>query len=283
MCTSLSTLSYISLSLGGRQVLALFCEMTTNSNPELIQFQQTVDELETFMRDHDLPDMMRRELREYFHQRKHVRMSERAFSVTQQMSTKLQAKVIGLIYGSWLSHIPFLRGCESACVTQLAMAMRPNTFAPSESPPLKHLYVVKRGLVAYGMQLKNAGKYPASHSPRTPTLHPCTLLTVACALCLLQASIGATRSSPSLCRSRTSRAASPTSTPLRSLKRTCGGRSTNTPSPSTHGHSSHATHTQCPCTPTRPPFIRAIHECSVYTDGCALSVCESDADTWCAE
>jgi hypothetical protein len=102
--------------LGGLQVLALFCDMTTNSNPELTEFQQTVDELETFMRNHDLPDIMRRKLREYFHQRKHVRISERAFSVTQQMSTKLQAEVIGLIYGSWLSNIPFLRGCEKACV-----------------------------------------------------------------------------------------------------------------------------------------------------------------------
>jgi hypothetical protein len=46
------------------QVLALFCEMMTHSNPELTEFQQTIDELETFMRNHDLPDMMRRKLRE---------------------------------------------------------------------------------------------------------------------------------------------------------------------------------------------------------------------------
>ena len=30
-------------------VLALFCEMITNGNPELIDFQQTLDELEIFL------------------------------------------------------------------------------------------------------------------------------------------------------------------------------------------------------------------------------------------
>jgi len=37
-------------------VLALFCEMITNGNPELVDFQQTLDELEIFMSNHDLSD-----------------------------------------------------------------------------------------------------------------------------------------------------------------------------------------------------------------------------------
>jgi hypothetical protein len=66
-------------------------------------------------------------LREYFHKRKHVRIAERAFDVTRQMSTQLQAEVITTVYGEWLYKITFLRGCETACVVALALAMRPVT------------------------------------------------------------------------------------------------------------------------------------------------------------
>jgi hypothetical protein len=34
--------------------------MITNGNPEVIEFQQTLDELEVFSSNHDLPDLMRR-------------------------------------------------------------------------------------------------------------------------------------------------------------------------------------------------------------------------------
>lgn len=35
-------------------------EMITNGNPEVIEFQQTLDELEVFSSNHDLPELMRR-------------------------------------------------------------------------------------------------------------------------------------------------------------------------------------------------------------------------------
>lgn len=133
-------------------VLALFCEMITNRNPEVIDFQQTLDELEIFMSNHDVPQNMRQRLREFFHQRKHVRIAERAFLVTRKMSAKLQAEVITLVYGSWLSRIFFLRGLETSCVMPIAMAMRPVTYAPSESPQLHHFYIIMRGIVSYGPQ-----------------------------------------------------------------------------------------------------------------------------------
>jgi len=140
-------------------VLALFCEMITNGNPEVIEFQQTLDELEVFSSNHDLPDLMRRRLREYFHQRKHVRIAERAFLVTRKLSTRLQVEVITLVYGAWLSKLTFLIGCEMPCVMAIAMRFQPVTYAPSESPPLRHLYVVMRGLATYGLQMITKGKY----------------------------------------------------------------------------------------------------------------------------
>jgi hypothetical protein len=95
---------------------------------------------------------VQRRLREFFHQRKHVRVAERAFSVTRKMSTRLQAEVITLVYGTWLRKITFLNGCETPCVMAVALAFKPVTFAPTESPKLRHLYVIMRGLVTYGLR-----------------------------------------------------------------------------------------------------------------------------------
>jgi len=139
-------------------VLATFCEVITHANPELSEFQQMMDELNIFMHNHQLPDLMRRKLREYFQQRKHVRIAQRAFSVTQQMSVALQAEITLFCYGSWLSKIYFLDGCEPNCLVQIALAMKPVVFAPAETPPASHFYVVKSGLVAFGPRLITSGK-----------------------------------------------------------------------------------------------------------------------------
>jgi hypothetical protein len=108
-------------------------------------------------------------LREYFHQRKHVRIAERAFLVTRKLSTRLQVEVITLVYGAWLSKLTFLIGCEMPCVMAIAMRFQPVTYAPSESPPLRHLYVVMRGLATYGLQ------YMRRASNAHPLAAPCSL------------------------------------------------------------------------------------------------------------
>jgi len=140
-------------------VLALFCDMVTNGNPERTEFQHTLDELEIFMANHNIPQDMRIRLREYFHQRKHVRVTERAFEVTRQLSTRLQTEVITLVYGSWLSRVPFLRACDETCLTHLAMALSPITFAPAESPPPLHFYFIKSGIVVIGSRMIRSDKF----------------------------------------------------------------------------------------------------------------------------
>jgi hypothetical protein len=139
-------------------VLASFCEVFTHSNPELTEHLQTMSELEFFMSNHSLHDTMRVKLRDHFLHRKHVRMAVRADRVTKQMSADLQTEVMFLVYGGWMSQIPFLRGCEKSCIVQVAMAMHPDVFAPSESPPGRHFYVLKSGLVAYGKAMLSKGK-----------------------------------------------------------------------------------------------------------------------------
>lgn len=140
-------------------VLALYCDMISNGSPLETESQQILDELEVFMSNHDIPREMRVQLREYFHQRKHIRIAESAFAVTRQLSTKLQIDVVTLVFGPLLYKVPFLRACEKMCLTTLALALRPMTFAPTESPPPDHFYIVKKGIVQQGARLIKSGNY----------------------------------------------------------------------------------------------------------------------------
>ena len=72
-------------------VLALFCDMATNSNPGLTQFHQLLDGLNQFIHTHRLPKGMARRLREYLHQQKPAQLDKFA-EINPDEYTKLQAE-----------------------------------------------------------------------------------------------------------------------------------------------------------------------------------------------
>ena len=51
----------------------------------------------------------------------------------------------------------FLRGMDEVCLVRVAMAMSNRTLAPGEVAPMRHLYVVSRGLVLYGGKVLSYG------------------------------------------------------------------------------------------------------------------------------
>ena len=55
------------------RVLAMFCDVATNSDPGLTQFRQSLDSINSFIASHRLPVPMARRIREYLHQQKEVR------------------------------------------------------------------------------------------------------------------------------------------------------------------------------------------------------------------
>lgn len=124
---------------------------------------------------------LRRRLRQYFHQRKHIMMSRSASGVIHKMSTSLQIEVVMLVHNHWLRHIWFLRGAESACLVQLALRMEPCVFAPGELPESDHLYVLHRGIVMHGFRVLTSGKLwgedciapPPSEGPAVMSLARC--------------------------------------------------------------------------------------------------------------
>lgn len=130
-------------------VLATFCEVVANARPESAEFRRTMDALNRMMRTHALPKRLRRRLREYFHQARHLTVARATEHVLHTMSPLLQEEVTLRTNCHWLDYVWFLRGVESACAVQIAMAVSPLVFVPTERPPPQCLYVIHRGAVLY--------------------------------------------------------------------------------------------------------------------------------------
>ena len=140
------------------KVLASFCELATNSDPSLIEYRQAIDDLNRFCRDQGFAPELKRRLRQYFQQRKHVMLAKAASGVIHKMSTSLQIEVVMLVHSHWLDRIWLLRGAEPACLVQLALRMEPCVFSPGEIPEGDHMYVIHRGIVAQGLRMLTSGK-----------------------------------------------------------------------------------------------------------------------------
>jgi len=156
--TIIVTILVIFGALMWAKVLATFCDLATNSDPSAIEYRQALDDLNRFCRDHALEPDLKRRLRQYFHQRKHVMMSRSASNVIHKMSTSLQIEVVVLVHSHWLKKIWFLDGAETACLVQLALRMEPCVFAPSELPEETHLYIIHRGIVMHGLKVLTSGR-----------------------------------------------------------------------------------------------------------------------------
>ena len=138
-------------------ILALFCDMATNSNPGVTQFRQLIDGLNGFIATHRVPKEMAQRLREYLHQQKPGQLRKYAERAIPVLSPTLQVEVLLHVHRMWLESTWFLRGLEPSCLVRLAREMVTQTLAPGEVAPMHNLYVVARGLVLYGGRVLSRG------------------------------------------------------------------------------------------------------------------------------
>jgi 5'(3')-deoxyribonucleotidase len=128
-------------------IIASFCDLTTNANPAGLQFRQTMDDLNLFMEDNDIPDPMRVRLRRYFHHIRNLQIMNAAAEVVGKLSSTLQVEVVMHVHGSWIKNVSFLKQVEQGAVVQVARAMQAIVFSPNELPPPRTLYVIKSGII----------------------------------------------------------------------------------------------------------------------------------------
>eukprot|EP00908_Phaeocystis_cordata_P002695 Transcript_12939.p1 GENE.Transcript_12939~~Transcript_12939.p1 ORF type:complete len:635 (-),score=268.02 Transcript_12939:83-1987(-) len=139
-------------------IIGTFCGMIATMNPSAANFRNTIDDLNRFMKLQDLEPEMRRRLREYFHQTKHLQIALANRKLLARMSPSLAGEVAVKTSERWLKRIWFLQNVDAGFMAQLAMRLEPMVFAPAELAPVGKLYICHRGVALYGGKLLTAGR-----------------------------------------------------------------------------------------------------------------------------
>jgi hypothetical protein len=117
-----------------------------------------MDNLNRFMALQCLPKEMRQQLREYFHQTRHLQIARANKLLIENMSPMLQGLVVWKINEKWLRHVWFLADAEDSFMVQLSLNLTAAVFAPAELCPQGYMYIVHRGIALYGGKVLTSGK-----------------------------------------------------------------------------------------------------------------------------
>ena len=132
-------------------------------NPNATLYQNTMDQLNYFMKERSLPKDMRRDLREFFTNARRVREVSDDSNLLQAMSPLLQGTVAYAANRLWLQRVWYLSLLDGSrnsreFVAYLAKNLNVNAFIAQERPPLGQLYVLRRGMVVKNWRFMRAGK-----------------------------------------------------------------------------------------------------------------------------
>lgn len=140
------------------QIIGTYCGVVATLNPEVAEFRSEMDDLNRFMSREGLPNEMKRRLREYFHQAKHLRLADAQKTLLSHMPPSLKAEVVWETNEAWLSKIWFLRTAPKSFLAELSMALNAMVFPPGDQPKVGFLYIVHRGIAIYRAKLITKGR-----------------------------------------------------------------------------------------------------------------------------
>jgi len=105
-----------------------------------------------------LDNDLRRRLREYLHQTKHLQIAAASKDLLALLSPALQGEVTWAVNRRWLSRVSFFRDAESEFLVQIALSLSPLVFTPGELAINGYLYIVHRGIALFGGRVLTSGK-----------------------------------------------------------------------------------------------------------------------------
>ena len=111
---------------------------------------QTMDSLNYFLADMDLPSELRERAREYVRNKRDLyKKAMYNDLLTSSLSPELRIEVVGKMSGDMLtSTVWYLRELERACLIELALRIERAVYAPREKIPMLGLNILMRGVCA---------------------------------------------------------------------------------------------------------------------------------------
>jgi hypothetical protein len=154
----LNTFCMLSGGMLWGHVIGTFCGVVATMNPQSTEFNRRMDDLNRYMTLHNLPDELRRRLREYMHQTKHLQIAAASKEIITLLSPALQGEVVWMVHKPWLSRVPFFHGAEPEFLVQISLSLSPLVFTPGELAINGFLYIVHRGIALFGGRVLTSGK-----------------------------------------------------------------------------------------------------------------------------
>lgn len=137
--------------------------IATTLDPNAIAFQNTMDSLNYFMRERELPRQMRMALRDFFTNAKRVHQLNDDGDLLDRMSPLLQGTVALAANKKWLDVVWYFRGIQNTAngaefVASLAKALVIRSYVSHERLPIGQLYILSRGLVVKMWRFLGTGR-----------------------------------------------------------------------------------------------------------------------------
>ena len=158
-------------------VLATFCDIVTNGDPDATEFHQLLASVNQYLDANMIADEVRHRVREYLYYVNQVKQEKGGADGLAVLSPTLRGD---LIFGSpsflWLRKVWILRGCEDGFLVALPQAMTAKLYAPFELPERHRFYVLIKGVLINGGKLVTSGGSVETHARAHTDRHSATYI-----------------------------------------------------------------------------------------------------------
>ena len=139
-------------------LIGTFCGVVATMNPHQKEFNRRMDDLNRYVAMYDLKPDLRRRLREYLHQTRHLQVAEASKDLLNLLSPALQGEVTWAVNQKWLTRVSFFAEAEQEFLVQISLSLTALVFTPGELAINGYLYIVHRGMALYGGRVLTSGK-----------------------------------------------------------------------------------------------------------------------------
>ena len=131
-------------------VIGSCCGILATLNPALIEYRQTIDELNVFVRDHDMPQDLTVRLRSYFRNTMHLIRTRRYEQLLAKMSKRLRGDSSLVVATRAFKRVSYLShpDLEPEFLCNLTIRFKLAVYSRLERISTTHLFLVDRGVCA---------------------------------------------------------------------------------------------------------------------------------------
>jgi len=140
-------------------VIGSVAAIATTLDPNRIMYENTMDQLNFFMRERSLPKSMRMTLREFFEAARRVNSLNDDADLLRKMSPLLQGSVALAANKEWIDQVWYFRGLEATrsgveFIAALAKSLVIRNYVAKERLPIGQLYILRKGMCVKNWRFK---------------------------------------------------------------------------------------------------------------------------------